>query len=409
MEGFSHLDGKLTYAELGSGLDHLGRIWALVDANETLPAPAPMFRNGPFFVVQAASPRPSRKDWTTGIRIRFFYMKLWAFTEVLQVWVDYLYPGSPPYLHSSSSSLISPTLSEEQLWHLHVTYGASPRDLFVYAGNPLVYQEVVRNQITTRSPDQFRKLLTSTDDCPDNSHYLISTGPSPTDRTTPERKVISKHVLEECCREILKDDVEWLRILYEALHSEKSFATSAGMIFEHRLHQYLREGRILELFPLLANPSPANGNYVFNDYIDAGRYAAPITLPRMDKYLVDKMTERTHDLSTYFQPRSTNFTSIDSWVVIRRTPDGRPFLFPFQMTINERHHELKKEGLDRLKELAPDGAQMCPVIVTPKGVKPRITVPTTYLTREFLNGQEVNIAFPVSYVQIDPAELFKPL
>ena len=85
VKDFAQIDGRLTYAELESGMAPLGRIWALVDSNDGIHAPAPMFRDGQFFVVQAGSPRPIHRDWTRGKRIRFFYAKPWSFSEVLQV------------------------------------------------------------------------------------------------------------------------------------------------------------------------------------------------------------------------------------------------------------------------------------------------------------------------------------
>ena len=297
-------------------------------------------------------------------------------------------------------------MSEERLWNLHATYGASLRNLFVYANRPDSYHKVVISEIEKLSAEKLRKLLSSADDSPDNSHYLMSTSPMPHDRTEPKRKVISQDVLGECCKRVLKDDAEELKKLYDMLRGEKSMAASAGMVFEHGVHQYIREGGVLNLFPLLANPSPRGGNYVFEDYHPT--HSSPFKLPRMEEYFVGKETDHTHELHTYFRPLSTNFASFDSWVITRQTVDGRRFLLTFQITINKKHHNLKKEGLDRLQELAPDDALVCPVILTPMGVEPRITVPTSYLTAAFLGGKALNDAFPVSYLQVDPDELFKP-
>lgn len=77
--------GTYTYNKLASEVGPLGRIWALVDSNDDLIKPSSLFKDGPFFVVLATPPRPIRDDWPSGKAFRFFYMKMWAFSEVLQV------------------------------------------------------------------------------------------------------------------------------------------------------------------------------------------------------------------------------------------------------------------------------------------------------------------------------------
>ena len=62
-----------------------GRIWALVDTNQELLQPSPLFQEGPFFVVGASSPRPVCHNWVRRVSHEFFYMEQWSFAEVLQV------------------------------------------------------------------------------------------------------------------------------------------------------------------------------------------------------------------------------------------------------------------------------------------------------------------------------------
>jgi hypothetical protein len=81
---FVDLKCASAYCDLGSEADPLGRIWALVDCNSELEAPAHIFRDGPFFVVSAASPSPARQKWSRDVRSQLFYMKPWSFSEVLQ-------------------------------------------------------------------------------------------------------------------------------------------------------------------------------------------------------------------------------------------------------------------------------------------------------------------------------------
>ena len=145
---------------------------------------------------------------------------------------------------------------------MHVTYGASLMNLFAFADTARAYDRNVISEIEGLSANKLRRLLLSADDSPYNSHYLMSTGPMPNDRTVPERKVISQHVLEECCSRIIKDDVKMLGKLHEVLRNDQSTAASAGMIFKYRAHQYLEEGRVLNLSPLHADAPPGDENHV---------------------------------------------------------------------------------------------------------------------------------------------------
>lgn len=60
------------------------RIWALVDTNRDLLEPSRALSTGPFFTVEATSPRHPRFDWVKNLRSATFYMKPWSFSEVLQ-------------------------------------------------------------------------------------------------------------------------------------------------------------------------------------------------------------------------------------------------------------------------------------------------------------------------------------
>lgn len=111
-------------------------------------------------------------------------------------------PEDPQYLHFYSRYLIeSVPPSEKKLWYLHTTYGASLKSLFIFAGQPDMYRAVVIDEIDKLSVEGFARLLHSAGNASDNSYYLMSTGPMPTDRTKPEWKVASPHIVEECFRQ----------------------------------------------------------------------------------------------------------------------------------------------------------------------------------------------------------------
>ena len=84
---FRYLEDILSVAGLRPPPHSSGRIWALVDSNNHLTEPAPIFRmRGPFFVVEATPPCQSRLKWANKVNFTRFYMKQWAFPEVLQAY-----------------------------------------------------------------------------------------------------------------------------------------------------------------------------------------------------------------------------------------------------------------------------------------------------------------------------------
>ena len=68
----------------------IDRVWALVDSNINMQQPDSIFMDSLFFIVEAATPRAERTQWTNVVTSKTFYMKLWSFSEVLQAWI-----GSP--------------------------------------------------------------------------------------------------------------------------------------------------------------------------------------------------------------------------------------------------------------------------------------------------------------------------
>ncbi|KAF9645194.1 hypothetical protein BDM02DRAFT_681763 [Thelephora ganbajun] len=187
---FTHLEDGPRYTPLESKCGLPGRIWALVDSNRQLVEPAPVFQQGPSFVVKASSPRPVRHEWTRDIRSISFYMKSWSFTEVLQV-----------------RSLIELVASEKKLLDFHRTYGASLESLFRFFEDPACYGELVTREAKKLSSSDSYKVFQYAADTPDISDYLISTGPLPDDRTRPERKIASKFVLEKICARVIWERV----------------------------------------------------------------------------------------------------------------------------------------------------------------------------------------------------------
>ena len=270
----------------------------------------------------------------------------------------------------------------------------------MYANRPDSYRKVVISEIEKLSAKKLRRLLLSADDSPNDSHYLMSTSPLPHNRTMPERRVVSQYILGECCRRILRDDVEQLRGLHEVLCDDQSTATSAGMIFKYRAHQYLREGRTLNLSPLHADTSLGVGNRVPDEHTEQ------FTLPRMEEGLIDEDTIRNKP-HTYFRPQNTNSPTVDSWTLTQDKPEGPPTLLAFLLSSVMEGCDAEVVDLDQVNKWVSEDVRRYLVIFTPKGVKPQVTVLPTSLTKELLGNCGVNGGFHVFHCQVDTVELFR--
>ena len=89
---FSTLRMLRPYEEFFNTSSPLAKLWVLVDSNNDLVEPSPLFtKRGPFFVVEALSPRIQRFNWTDKVSVQVFYMKTWTSDEVRQVSVTPLF------------------------------------------------------------------------------------------------------------------------------------------------------------------------------------------------------------------------------------------------------------------------------------------------------------------------------
>jgi hypothetical protein len=166
--------------------------------------------------------------------------------------------GNLQYLRLYSRSLLPNPPSEKELWRIHLDYGASLRDMVAYARNPRRYDKWVTNAISRLSPEQLIALLESAENADDNTHFLVTTGPSPNDRTEPERKIASQYILGKCCQQILGNRLADMKKLYQMLHGQPALSVSAGMLFEYRAHQFIREGGAVDLFPITGSLATTN-------------------------------------------------------------------------------------------------------------------------------------------------------
>ena len=361
-----------------------GRIWVLVDSSQLLSKPAPIFRlSQPFFVVEAAS-HQSCFEWAKKFHNQHFYMKTWAFSEVLQVYVVL-----PPEVHSTHGFCRRSFLGiqrggphqESQLRYLYDTYRASPRALARRASEPRRFENRVTQEVREFLPHVLRAALSSLDS--DASSLIVRMEPDPDARDKYRKTIASRHILDLLWERHLKYETDEMAHLYAALQGSTVTAPAAGGILELRIHQLFTSKEYpLRLFPLLRGKSNRTKFHLYDNY-SASYKEENVTLLKFTVSEVHPLDKGNVQLQIdhYYRPTANNYPSVDSLLLIQPTNGGKPspILLMFQIVRNEEDHDVKEVGLERVKELGlPPDTRKYYVVVTPLDKQPRILVPKAY-------------------------------
>jgi hypothetical protein len=413
------IPGGIPYSRLKSQADKVGRIWALVDTGRELYEPDAIFQeNSPFFVIEASSTRAGRYDWAKKVKHQLYYMKPWSFVETLQVYVNLQLTRVSQHSCLCSRSLINPKMSERDLLYLHSPRGSSLRMLTNFFDNPDGYKASVDREVAKISYDDLWSLFKNPIDRSEASHFLVSTGPSESDRTKHSRWPTSDYAVEAICRDVFKNKADKIRELYDMVRGEPEMNATSGMFFEHQVHQLLRKGRTFDLYQIKYRKR-GKANHHFDDYTatDSKTPTIQLTVPASD----GKFNSRTAphgctgakydayfrpDVNVYYRPKESNFPTIDSWIHTAANHRNSSTLFAFQITLNQTKHDLKEIGLDFIDKTMAKGIEKALIIVT-EGEQPKIDVPNTYLDAKLVGGSgAVDEIFPVYHLPLTREELF---
>ena len=249
-----------------------------------------------------------------------------------------------------------------------------------------LYRRRVSVEIGKISKQALTRLIQFTEDATSDSHLVVSVGPSPSNRFRAERRIVSSYVLAECCKQILGDRADDVRQLYDVLRNYPVTFAAAGDVFEFRVHRFLLHGPLLQLFPILGHGSNEGKNIAYGDYTatlnQAGR--EELSLSNLEEHIVTHETHPSPQYDTYYRPPNTNFPAIDAWALVQPDPEEPPIFMTFQITINKTSHDAKRKGLEMVDALdIPDDARRFLVVITPKGITPKITVPVDYMEAKF--------------------------
>ena len=264
--------------------------------------------------------------------------------------------------------------------------------------------EIVDRELEGITPEALGSLLRSPQASSDTSHLLVLIEPSPTSRFVPRMRVVTTHVFNLFWDRHNLNQASDMAQLYDFFRGISTTSLVPGMIFEVRIHQLLKKGRYLFLTPI--GGRLADRNIVYDDYGTASMTVNKlITLdPLAEAPLTDGIALNP---GYYYQPQISNFPTIGSLVLCPSVAGQPPILVIFQITYGVEDSAIKQVGLERIDQLGiPQNAEKVLVIVTPENVKPKITVPMTYLTDAFLAGRTPDTAFPVYHLQIARESLF---
>ena len=202
--------------------------------------------------------------------------------------------------------------------------------------------------------------------------------PSPTSRLVYEKTITSKGVLRLLWDQYLKNSVADMEYFYDVFEGSSVTASACGELFELRMHQLLRWGYFLKLFPLALGRAASPKNDFYSDYSTSHKQQ------RLQSYWLIASEEHPLregiqlEINHYYRP-GKNFPSIDSLLLIHPEGDKPPILLMFQITRNKEKHDVKPSDLERVRGLGlPEGTREYYVVVTPLGREPKIEVPKGY-------------------------------
>ena len=219
------------------------------------------------------------------------------------------------------------------------------------------------------------------------SHYIVTIQPSPTNRGRTQNKIVSRRVFEILWEKHIYSRINVMQDFHDLFVASPITATSAGWVFELRMHQLLRKARTVQLFPIRGHR--ADVNFIYQDYTASKKKIDPTDLQLVDSEEHDIAKGAKLKMGHYYRPKAVNFPAIDSLLLIHPLGEPSPILLMFQVTLNKKTHDAKLSGLRKIDELdLPSDVRKYYIAVTPEGIWPKITVPISYLDGGQAEGED---------------------
>ena len=264
--------------------------------------------------------------------------------------------------------------AESTIRSLYDTYRAPPRELALYGSKPETIQQLVETQVEKMDFDAMRNALWSTDSSK-SFHLIMRVEPS-NSRFKPCKMIASPFAFNLLWDRHLRDQVSETAHFYNLVsEGGPGTASNAGWIFEFRMHQLIRQGYLMKLFPIGRTRSTSTKFDVYNNYTNFHneRNAEHFQLAESQEETLGEGIKLK--VNQYYRPTAPNFPSIDS-VLLIHPANSSPILLMFQFTRRKDEYDAKEDGLNQVDGLrVPRGTRKYLVVVTPSGREPQIRSP----------------------------------
>ena len=262
-------------------------------------------------------------------------------------------------------------LEDDEVTGLYEIYHASPRDLVNSGHDPDTLHDLIDLQVQQMDLAAIKIALASPD-IDNSSDYVTRIEPSYRTRAVPRKTISCRFAFQLLWDRYIKDQTSEREFFYQLFSNNPIAGSAAGWVLEFRMHQLLREGRTINLFPIGGHPTI---NTIYDHYppsYDVG--AKALVLPESEEHSLQPMMALT--IGRYYRPLNPNFPTIDSLFLVKPPCEPSPILLMFQVTQNKDSHDVNRRGLAAVEGLGlPPNTRKWLVVVTPFNIEPKIVVP----------------------------------
>ncbi|KDQ07448.1 hypothetical protein BOTBODRAFT_48814 [Botryobasidium botryosum FD-172 SS1] len=308
--------------------------WALVDSGLSVNQPAPFlsYPSSPYFIIQAASPRPGRMDWQKYKHAKMFYMRPWDWEEIV---------SAAPFQPSEVP------LTLMGLRFVYNLFGPSARECYMLAEDyAYTSQRVsdVKKYLRSMQQISLQQILDDLDSAPQDhiSHQVFCVFPDSESRLSPRHDFLTRYTGRLVLDCWVEKDAKRLNELRATFSRVRELGPAFGCLFEQFAHTTLSQGldgSISEL-PIALKQI----HYGFDTGTRGATYEVHFG-PRTTTIFDMKNFPPPSD-TAYYIPVRENQATFDSIII----HNGRVTLF--QVTVG-RTHDVSAVGLNQLEQVLP--------------------------------------------------------
>jgi len=174
----------------------------------------------------------------------------------------------------------------------------------------------------------------------DFSHLIVTIWPSLPNHYSYRTEFASWPIAKALWQKRIRFQIDDMEHLYRLFHRD-ILSPSATWIFKFRMHELLRSGQTIRIFPILRSRNKGVANLIYGNYAASRnrRDRVNLALPVSSEYPLTEEVQLEEDL--YYYSESSNF-AVDSLLLIH-PPGESPILLMFQMTVNDNELGLSPE------------------------------------------------------------------